>query len=78
MSNPIEVAHQAIKAGAGYVSAASSAGMTTARLIEILLGRSKCTSREAARIGAATGQCTAQLAVADPDFQLLANRNATI
>jgi hypothetical protein len=78
MGNPIGAACQAIKSGQGYVAAASGAGMTTARLIELLLGRSKCTPREAARIGAATGQSAAQLAVADPDFQLLANRNGAL
>lgn len=78
MSTPIEAAHQAIKAGAGYVSAASSAGMTAARLVELLLGRSPFTAREAARVSAMTGQNAAQLAVADSDFQLLKNRNAAL
>jgi hypothetical protein len=78
MSNPIGAAGQAIKSSQGFAAAASGAGMTTARLIEVLLGRSKCTPREAARIGAATGQSAAQFAVADPDFQLLSNRNAAL
>jgi hypothetical protein len=78
MSNPIEVAHQAIKAGAGYAGAAASSGMSQARLADILRGRAQMTAHEAARLAAVTGQNAAQLALADPDCQFSFNRNAAL
>lgn len=77
MITPIEMAHQTIRAGAGYAAAAASAGLSPARLAEILHGRAAPTPHEAARLGAVTGLGLA-LAGADADTQLLTNRNAAL
>ena len=78
MTNPIEMAHQTIKFGLGFATAAALGSMSTARLMEILRGRTPMTAHEAAGLSAAAGIAAARLAGADPACQLLTNRNATL
>ena len=78
MTIPIETAHQTIKSGVGYASAATLAGMNIARLMEILRGRTMMSAHEAAGLGAVTGIAAASLAGADADHQFLTNRNTAL
>lgn len=77
MNTPIEAAHQAIKTGPGFAAAAASAGMTEARLADILHGRVVMTAHKAARIGAVAG-LGAALTSADTDTQLSLNRGTAL
>ncbi len=78
MTNPIEMAHQAIKTGMGFATAAALGGMSTGRLTEILRGRTQMAAHEAVGLSALAAIAAARLAAADADYQLLTNRNATL
>jgi hypothetical protein len=76
MANPIEAAHQTIKAVSGVAATAQSAGIPLNRMVAILKGQTTMSGPEAAKIAGATGQTVHALLSVDEDVQACTNRNS--